>query len=147
MCPTTSSEYFAHIFLPHQFPFVALWRVGALYHTSPFWCYLLLSRSPTCLLFAVSLCLGRKKAHTCFIFVVVTMSVLSLQVIPQLMARLDSKHNVAQLIKQVVIDLSKVHPQVPLFYYFMYRLWFYGVIDLVDLEVDWLAMSFQHYKL
>ncbi|VDK32996.1 unnamed protein product, partial [Anisakis simplex] len=27
------------------------------------------------------------------------------------MARLDSKHNVAQLIKQVVIDLSKVHPQ------------------------------------
>uniref|UniRef100_F1KPT5 Serine/threonine-protein kinase TOR n=1 Tax=Ascaris suum TaxID=6253 RepID=F1KPT5_ASCSU len=34
-----------------------------------------------------------------------------LEVIPQLMARLDSKHNVAQLIKQVVIDLSKVHPQ------------------------------------
>lgn len=28
------------------------------------------------------------------------------------MARLDSKQNVAQLIKQVVIDLSKVHPQV-----------------------------------
>ncbi|MCP9257960.1 Serine/threonine-protein kinase mTOR [Dirofilaria immitis] len=34
-----------------------------------------------------------------------------LEVIPQLMARLDSKQNVAQLIKQVVIDLSKVHPQ------------------------------------
>ncbi|VIO96237.1 Uncharacterized protein BM_BM1727 [Brugia malayi] len=34
-----------------------------------------------------------------------------LEVIPQLMARLDSKQNVAQLIKEVVIDLSKVHPQ------------------------------------
>ncbi|MFH4981854.1 hypothetical protein AB6A40_008563 [Gnathostoma spinigerum] len=34
-----------------------------------------------------------------------------LEVIPQLMARLDSKQNVAQLIKQVVIDLSRVHPQ------------------------------------
>lgn len=34
-----------------------------------------------------------------------------LEVVPQLMARLDSKQNVAQLIKQVVIDLSKVHPQ------------------------------------
>lgn len=28
------------------------------------------------------------------------------------MARLDSEQNVAQLVKEVVIDLSKVHPQV-----------------------------------
>ncbi|VDN02443.1 unnamed protein product [Thelazia callipaeda] len=34
-----------------------------------------------------------------------------LEVIPQLMARLDSQQNVAQLVKEVVIDLSKVHPQ------------------------------------
>uniref|UniRef100_A0A158R4T6 Serine/threonine-protein kinase TOR n=1 Tax=Syphacia muris TaxID=451379 RepID=A0A158R4T6_9BILA len=34
-----------------------------------------------------------------------------LEVTPQLMARLHSDQNVAQLIKQVVIDLSKAHPQ------------------------------------
>lgn len=36
-----------------------------------------------------------------------------LEVVPQLMARLDSQKNVGYLVKQVVIDVSKVHPQVP----------------------------------
>lgn len=35
-----------------------------------------------------------------------------LEVIPQLMSRMDSKHNVGLLVKQVVMDLAKTHPQV-----------------------------------
>lgn len=38
-----------------------------------------------------------------------------LEVVPQLMARLDSQQNVGLLVKQVVIDVSKVHPQVRYF--------------------------------
>lgn len=37
-----------------------------------------------------------------------------LEVVPQLMARLDSQQNVGLLIKQVVVDVSKAHPQVEL---------------------------------
>lgn len=35
-----------------------------------------------------------------------------LKVVPQLISRLDSEKNVIQLIKKVLIDLSKAHPQV-----------------------------------
>jgi FKBP12-rapamycin complex-associated protein len=39
-----------------------------------------------------------------------------LEVVPQLMARLDSQQNVGLLVKQVVIDVSKVHPQVSIYF-------------------------------
>lgn len=35
-----------------------------------------------------------------------------LEVVPQLIARLDSTQNVGLLVKQVLLDISKVHPQV-----------------------------------
>lgn len=35
-----------------------------------------------------------------------------LEVMPQLIARLDSQQNTGLLVKQLVIDISKVHPQV-----------------------------------
>ena len=35
-----------------------------------------------------------------------------LEVVPQLMARMDSKRNVGLLVKQVVIDIARAHPQV-----------------------------------
>ncbi len=38
-----------------------------------------------------------------------------LEVIPQLMSRLESQKNTGLLIKQLVIDISKVHPQAMIY--------------------------------
>lgn len=35
-----------------------------------------------------------------------------LEVMPQLISRLDSQQNTGLLIKQLIIDISKIHPQV-----------------------------------
>lgn len=42
-----------------------------------------------------------------------------LEVMPQLIARLDSQQNTGLLVKQLVIDISKVHPQVSILVFFI----------------------------